>query len=775
MTIQIENEHTFKHALTNGLNLFLGSGFSVLARDTDGQQLPTARELKDELAKYFDISYATHLNLTQICTIIEKTRKTELHKYLKKRFTVTDFSPRYHNLENINFKTIFTTNIDDLLYKLYSSSSRYYINDLDIRGPVFNDRLAIDTITLHGSVLDDSRAMSFSATDLAVAFRIDPDRWHFLTQRIQTFPTLFCGYSMNDAGTIEALSPHTIRGRPQKDKWIVVHEDDKATVDYFRALDFQIIRADIAEILDYFTGVEATHVTIAPIGADLPTRELFPQEAIPDISVVPSRPIIDFYLGAPPSWSDIFAGRVYRTAHCARIRNSINSGRHTLVIGLTACGKTTLMMQVAQEHSFDGHKLILESPTIEKARLIVNKLSGRKALVFVDNFADSIETIRYLMDFPDILVLGFDRDYNFDIVSHRIDRGRCQILDVTELTDADIQEIVSIIPTNIKLPYAKIPTVSKGLRPSLFELIESNITEPSLQERFRSVLLRLNQRDKNCMNLLLVSCYVHSCRTPISMDMLLAFYRDIISDYHQIYDMCNRLGSMLSIYIGEFADEEQDYWIPRSTIMSEAVLKQAPSPALRRVLLRFISQISPYRIHRYDIFRKRAYDARTIGIAFQDWQEGKKYYEYAHQLDESPFLLQQGALYLAHHNRFDEAFAWIDDATIKSGGKNPSILHSHAIILFRANIRHQPTDSTVKDTLQRSMEILSECYSYDKRKTYHVLAFADQALQYHDVYSDETSLRYLARARDWLKEERELSPWNRNVKLLLTRVSSKLH
>ena len=72
-----------------------------------------------------------------------------------------------------------------------------------------------------------------------------PDRWYYLTQALESVPTLFCGYSLADAGTLNTLHPSVVGGRELSDKWIVVlPETDEGTLQFFRALKFQIIESD---------------------------------------------------------------------------------------------------------------------------------------------------------------------------------------------------------------------------------------------------------------------------------------------------------------------------------------------------------------------------------------------------------------------------------------------------------------------------------------------------------------------------------------------------
>jgi tetratricopeptide (TPR) repeat protein len=160
--------------------------------------------------------------------------------------------------------------------------------------------------------------------------------------------------------------------------------------------------------------------------------------------------------------------------------------------------------------------------------------------------------------------------------------------------------------------------------------------------------------------------------------------------------------------------------------------------------------------------------------AFTDWKEGKEFYEYVISRDSSPYLYQQGALYLAKKKRFTEAFSWIDEAILQSNNKILSIRNSHAIILFRTNIIKDEKDPQVRSTLDESMKILAECYTDDKRKTYHALSYADQALQYSNKFRDEIARQYLELSKKWLGDEKKKVPWNRKINFLLKEVNETL-
>ncbi|MCV5473474.1 hypothetical protein OFN43_31970, partial [Escherichia coli] len=84
---------------------------------------------------HFKRKKPSSLDLPQLCQILSSSSKKELKDFFINRFTVTEFDELYKSLESIKIKSIFTTNIDDLIFKIFKDSSKYYINDIQLRGP----------------------------------------------------------------------------------------------------------------------------------------------------------------------------------------------------------------------------------------------------------------------------------------------------------------------------------------------------------------------------------------------------------------------------------------------------------------------------------------------------------------------------------------------------------------------------------------------------------------------------------------------------------------
>ncbi len=770
--INIENENNFIYGLKIGINLFLGQGYSILAMNSQKQKLPTSRELAKNIANQFSLSDMQSLELEQLCAIVEASHKKELRKFLSERLTVDSYDPRYEILGRMNIKSVFTTAIDDLINKIFSDSETRYLNDANRLGLAFQDQMAVDYIALNGSILNNEMPIKFGASGFVSSFATDPDKWHLLNSKLQSSPTLFVGYSINDVQILQSINPNSIKSQGSKDCWILIEPDDgsgsRPLEQICRALGFQIIVSTIPELLDYLNDVSSVTMLFhqEKLQSNSILAKMFPHDTIPDIRSVPLRPVMEFYLGFPPQWSDIYLGNIHRTVYFNRARDSINAHKHTIIIGTPGCGKTTLLMQLAVADFLGFEKLIVNLLTVEKAHLIVKALGSRSALIFIDNFSDSLDGLLFLSHFSNIILVCAERDYNFGIVSHLISRDQFRIIDVTELPQSDIQSCLQPILNNIKLSKYKQPKVSSGLQPSLFEIIETNIEKPTLKKRFASVLQQLGKEDPHLQDLLVMISYVYAARVPVSMDMLLAYMRDVTTDYSEIYKMRDDLGNLISEYWDrEFADD-QDYFVPRSVMVGEAVLSEVDRDVLKRMLIKFHNNISPYRIPRFDVFRRHAFDASIMEKAFSNVDEGKIFYEELYNRDQSPYLLQHAAMYLSRKGRHAEAFEMIDKALTVSGGKIWSIRNSHAIILFKANIEHY-SKPNARNTLRDSMQILTECYQWDKRRPFHAVTFSDQAIQYWQAYKDNDAVIYLKTAKKWLEEESKLSPWNRGVRRLL--------
>ncbi|MBM3303012.1 MAG: ATP-binding protein, partial [Deltaproteobacteria bacterium] len=313
--------------------------------------------------------------------------------------------------------------------------------------------------------------------------------------------------------------------------------------------------------------------------------------------------------GAAPAWSDILSGTLYRSRHYRQVKELVDGGTSVIITGLPASGKTTLLMQLAAEIPFRGHKLYFDRLGLGKAQLVARQLAGQQALVFVDDFTDDAKAFSSLASCEGITVVGADRDFQVSITMHLIDRLRFKFVDVTEMTEADLQGCWRAIPSGIRTDFLVPPEVSRGAKPSLFEFVQANITFPRLGKRVSEAFKDICKRKPDLGEMLMVAAYVHSCRTPLSMDMALAYWSDRSGDYRWLCDLFKEAGSTLVEYGGGLVGDDQDYYAVRSKVVANVILHSGKGPFLKRILEKFHANVSRWRIARYDVFRRRAFDS----------------------------------------------------------------------------------------------------------------------------------------------------------------------
>jgi hypothetical protein len=771
--MKIENENTLIKCLQNGVNLFLGAGFSVNSDGTfEGKPkaMPAGDALRKEILKEFGRDPGSQMSLAQLCQVITKTQRDALNDFLRNRFTVTSFDKKYANIERVNIKAIFTTNIDNLVFKIFDESQKYYVNDILLRGPSIAGASAIDYIALHGSVAHPpNEGFDFSPTEIASSFERDKDKWFGYLGRIQQTPTIYWGYSVSDAGVLQAMAKESANGRERAPAWVTLRSEDEEAIEYYSSLGFQIIVADTAELLNYFgqLKVEKTSGSQKRL-----LNKRFAEYLIPSVTSVPVRTLSEFYLGAEPSWYDIFLGELHKTKHFSVVQNSIAGGKNCVLIGAAVTGKTTLLKLLANSASTDGQPIYIDEITKEKAQLLVKDIDseGVNVIAFIDNAADAWEAISILGTSDNIQIVAGERDYIFDSVAHHFSRSGFDIFDVSGLTLLDIQAVQDKIPPGVQRTTAErvVDSLDTEFDPTFFEVLDASIIGHTLADRFIEALQGMKTDAPEKHDLLLLACYLYSCRVPTSVDVASAYIWDTVHDPVDVYNILEGMNTLLSRYEGSLSDSGQAYYVPRSRSVAEAVMNRIGPADLQRLLLKFHSDVSPTKVPRYDIFRRMAYDANLTTRAFPNWERGLTFYEECYNRDPSHSFKQQAAIYLSRKKQYPLAFKWIDEAMSMAGKYGASVRNTYAVILFKANYDKPDSESGVITTLDQSMQILHKCYTDDHRKIYHAKVFSDQAKKYSEKFPGSSrSLEYVDQAIVWLERELKSREGDRSIIRLL--------
>lgn len=760
---RIDYKETLVQAMKSGINLFVGAGFSLYAKDSNGKELPSGDTLLKELQA---ILGPGQKDLARYCTIMERKNKTILYNYLTSRFHVLSFDSCYENLNLINLKGVYTTNIDDLVPQIIGRNQNRYINEQYYNGDCANNQ-GVNYLPLHGYVKYPENGYIFSVEKIATIYNQAPRLWSYLSSAVEKYPTLFIGYGLNDAGVIESILSQKTFKNAQKSMWIVLYNPSQDDIDYFEGLDFNIIIADTKEFLMEIPNMANWSKTNRQKQSDI--ESFFKANIIPkDGRGLPQRPIEEFYRGLPPIWADILRNVIFKTSFYKEIENSVFSLKHTIIIGSPISGKTTLAMQVGKFINYDGVKLMFNDVNSNRAAYIAKIVGRKKALIIVENFADDIEAFLTLKSLPNVKLIGIDRSHYFEIISHKINQCDFDIINVTDLKEEDVQGVIDAIPEGLRKSSKEIKRNKYNTDSSIFEFVIRHVKGQTIRDRYRDFIRNLEEENVDLAEFLVLCAYMHVSRVPLSMEVASRYFDDY--SYQEVIDMRKQLSDLLQeVDEEELATDNIDVYRPRSSIVAESILEYSSKNLLARVMWNVIKKVNSFTICNYHKFRRWAFDKSLVMRAFPDWKEGKEFYEEAFLYDNrNPYILQQGALYLSAKRKYRDAFDWIDKAKTLTNDKHFSIRNSHAIILFDSN--YDVNNEEALNQLDVSMKILQKCYTDDMRRTFHAKTYADQALRYYKRIQNDRAIEYLKQAQIWINEELKENSWEYELKLLNKRL-----
>lgn len=766
---RFDYKNSLVEAMHSGINLFVGAGFSVYAKDKTGEKLPIGSQLINEL--HTNVGPGQK-DLSKYCSVMERKNKTLLMNYLTERFKVFSYDPCYLNLNLINLKGVYTTNIDNLIPQIIEKSEFRYVNYQHINGDCIDER-GVNYLPLHGYVENPEKGYIFSVEKISNIYNQATRIFSYLSAALEKYPTIFIGYGLNDAGVIEAITSEQTFQNAQKSKWIVLYNPTKDDIEYFESMGFNIIISETKDFLEAIATLDEWDKIKGKGCEDIENllrANIIPKDARKQIQ----RPIDEFYRGFPPKWTDILRNVIYKTSHYKNIEDSIfNKKKGTIIIGSPISGKTTLAMQVGYFIHYNGIKLFLTDLNQGKANYLSKIIGNQNALLIVENFTDDIQAFQELKSLPNVSLVGVDRSHNFGYVSHLINKNNFDIINVTPLTEFDIQGIIDTIPDGIRKSEAEIRKSNpRDMDESIFEFVIRHIKGESVKNRYKKFIKNLENDDIGLAEFLVLCAYMHAARVPLSMEVAYSYFDNF--SYSDVIDMRNQLADFLKEDDAEeLAQNNIDGYRPRSSITSEAILSYVSPKLLAKVLNTLIDKVSYIRICNFKTFRKWAFDKRLISKAFPKWEEGKLFYENAFLFDNrNPYVLQQGALYLSSKQKYQEAFDWIDKAKILTNDRQFSIRNSHAIIMFDANYNIYTDEA--EEQLDRSMEILHKCFNDDMRKTFHAKTYAEQALRYYKKYNNPKSIEYLQQSLVWLEQERDANTWAFDLKSYVKKVREAL-
>ena len=756
--MRFDNEALFVSLVSNyGMNLYLGAGFSVYADNEAGEKLPLGNEINKHLIDVFGLKTNREYTLSKSCQKIKKDNKDARERLLKETYRVKSFDKMYTGLCRLPIKNIITLNIDNLVERIYEDeSSTKIIADNNITGPLEKNNV-VNLYKLHGSVTYPMGSdMSFTDKELTDLFVREPGLFNTVSLKLSSAPTLFWGTSFGDNDSLELICHSEIYSKSATPKWIVVYPLDNVedTIEDLEDLGFNIVVADTKELMEYLCSLSFAASTKVKKYVYREYRENFPANFICNELEHSSvrRPVMDFFSGAEPVISDILSSNVKRTSYFNQILQTIFSKRVTLITGIPGCGKSTLLMQLAFGKEIDGRKFWFNSIIKQEAEKLVKLVKDDKNVtVFLDNLYSNVDAFEVLKGSSNIKLVLAERALNYEYVKRFLSISSDAIVDVSNLAASDIQNIC--LSMN-KSSSDAIALMEKNENISLLEIVFFASTNAQIKERISGYIKDLAEfKDEklkiDLLELYTLVNYTSSCGIPATMDMLYFYFGDLIENYEDIIYALKKMNKIIVETTDEELkiDESQDYLIMRSKLFAEKSIFLIPPEIFAHVLEKFLDKVSPHAIYRYDIFKRKAYDADFTRRAFSKTR-GIQFYEKLLLQNSNPYVRHQYSIFLQRKGDINLAWEQIDRAHTECQKKIFSIANTHAIIMFEKNMaveaKNEKELDIQKNTIGRSFSTLEYCLSQDIRVSYHALTYARNAIRYYEKFGkDEFSESYI--------------------------------
>lgn len=739
------------------MNLYLGAGFSVYADNETGEKLPLGNEINKHLIDVFGLKTNREYTLSKSCQKIKKDNKDALERLLKETYRVKSFDKMYTGLCRLPIKNIITLNIDNLVELIYEDeSSTKIIADNNITGPLEKNNV-VNLYKLHGSVTYPMGSdMSFTDKELTDLFVREPGLFNTVSLKLSSAPTLFWGTSFGDNDSLELICHSEIYSKSATPKWIVVYPSDNVedTIEDLEDLGFNIVVADTKELMEYLCSLSFAASTKVKKYVYREYRENFPANFICNELEHSSvrRPVMDFFSGAEPVISDILSSNVKRTSYFNQILQTIFSKRVTLITGIPGCGKSTLLMQLAFGKEIDGRKFWFNSIIKQEAEKLVRLVKDDKNVtVFLDNLYSNVDAFEVLKGNSNIKLVLAERALNYEYVKRFLSISSDAIVDVSNLAASDIQNIC--LSMN-KSSSDAIALMEKNENISLLEIVFFASTNAQIKERISGYIKDVAEfKDEklkiDLLELYTLVNYTSSCGIPATMDMLYFYFGDLIENYEDIIYALKKMNKIIVETTDEELkiDESQDYLIMRSKLFAEKSIFLIPPEIFAHVLEKFLDKVSPHAIYRYDIFKRKAYDADFTCRAFSKTR-GIQFYEKLLLQNSNPYVRHQYSIFLQRKGDINLAWEQIDRAHTECQKKIFSIANTHAIIMFEKNMaveaKNEKELDIQKNTIGRSFSTLEYCLSQDIRVSYHALTYARNAIRYYEKFGkDEFSESYI--------------------------------
>lgn len=476
----------------NQVLLFLGAGFSRGVVNKNNKTFPTGWELGEKIWEFlgYDGAYdATPLPEMYQAFINAGIKKNLKIEFLEKHLLSGKIPDNYKVIAKPYWYKIYTTNIDDVLSKVYAAEGKS-IKELIYPKDEFSERdQSLETtqiVYLNGKLPCEPDEIIFSTQQYAKNQLSHQPLYGQFVYDYATLPTIFIGTDLNEPlfeRYIEAregrfgfreLRPKSFLISPQLSPVKVdnlknnynVHYIQGTTNDFFTWLNnilielpekIEILRNTFPNLLYYYDYAAIANVPRSSVREFAQSFNRVPK----DFKIQQERSA--FLLGASPRWNDIFSELdvprsitkyIYDISEAYLEDKGLNIKTKVInIIGSAGSGKSTILKRLGHMLSQHGRTVFhCNSETLPRTSDIINVISqiNDKVVLLFDNannvlpqIASLLKEISSSVKHPPLIVMAIRSNYSDKLDSNlNPDYANIQSIEMPDLDDNEIGHLI---------------------------------------------------------------------------------------------------------------------------------------------------------------------------------------------------------------------------------------------------------------------------------------------------------------------------------------------
>lgn len=425
-----QSEYLLRRLQRNEVVLFVGAGFSLEATNKANYKLPTGKQFAETLWTFLDLpgTYdATALQTMYELLLNRGIKHSQIKELLESTFLVKSYPEFYNNFTLPFWHKIYTTNIDNLLEKIYSKSNQKFKilkYPVDEYQEVDKSLETIQFVYLNGKLPCQPTDVLFSRKQYANSSNSLLPLYHQFVNDYATTTTIFLGTAID-----EPIFEQYIAAREVRNSNIPEHRPLSFLIDPYISpakesllkslYNIECIKATTQEFSrwlseksdNFFDRQETLKITFPDLA------DLYKHSSERAINIygqyfnefssgfkkvnqfgVPKNKNKNYLLGTSPSWNDIYnnldASRKITTDIFNAVEDSIveepNNFKLFTLLGSAGCGKSTILKRLSLQLSQSGRTVFFSySEYIPQYESIVETINSLKqAVVLVFDNAD---------------------------------------------------------------------------------------------------------------------------------------------------------------------------------------------------------------------------------------------------------------------------------------------------------------------------------------------------------------------------------------------------